>query len=52
MTIKVFWSDEDDSYIAIAPDIPGCSAAGDTEAEAIKEIYVAIDLCEQLSSTL
>ena len=24
----VFWSDEDKGYMAIAPDLPGCSAFG------------------------
>ncbi len=36
--IEVFWSDEDQRYIAIAPDLPGCSAYGDTAAEAVREL--------------
>lgn len=39
--IEIFWSDEDEGYIAIAPDLPGCSAFGETEEEAIKEIHDA-----------
>jgi predicted RNase H-like HicB family nuclease len=35
---QVFWSDEDRGFIAIAPDLPGCSAFGDTEAEALREL--------------
>jgi predicted RNase H-like HicB family nuclease len=27
----VFWTDEDNTYIAIAPDLEGCSAGGATE---------------------
>ena len=42
--IEVFWSEEDDGYIAIAPDLPGASAWGKTEADAIKELHVVIDL--------
>lgn len=40
--IEVFWSDEDDGYIAIVPDLPGCSAWGTSEAEAIGEAHDAI----------
>lgn len=36
--IEVFWSDEDEGYIAIAPDLPGCSAYGDTAEEAVREL--------------
>ncbi len=39
--IEVFWSDEDEGYIAIAPDLPGCSAWGATEEDAIHEIHQA-----------
>jgi predicted RNase H-like HicB family nuclease len=42
--IKIFYSDEDEGYIAIAPDIPGCSAFGETEDEARKEMMTAMDL--------
>ena len=41
---EVFWSDEDEGFIAIAPDLPGASAWGKTEAGAIKELYTVIDL--------
>ena len=39
----VFWSDEDDGFIAVAPDLPGCSAFGDTKAEALTELDDAIE---------
>jgi len=42
--IQVFWSNEDNAYIAIAPDLAGCSAGGATEFEAIQELHIAIDL--------
>ena len=42
--IEVFWSDEDKGFIAIAPDLPGASAWGKTETEAIKELHTVIDL--------
>ena len=28
--VEVFWSDEDDGYNAVVPDLPGCSAFGRT----------------------
>lgn len=42
--IEIFYSDEDEGYIAAAPELPGCSAFGSTEEEALKEIKVAISL--------
>ena len=42
--IEVFWSDEDEGYIAVAPDLPGASAWGKTEAEAITELHTVIEL--------
>ena len=38
----VFWSDEDGAYVAVAPDLPGCSALGDTGPAAIAELDDAI----------
>jgi predicted RNase H-like HicB family nuclease len=38
----VFWSDEDEGYIALATDLPGCSAFGDTQSEALRELQDAI----------
>jgi len=43
-SIEMFYSDEDKGYIAVAPELPGCSAFGETEEEALKEIKLAIDL--------
>lgn len=40
--LEVFWSDEDEGFIAIAPDLPGCSAWGATEAEALEAVHQAI----------
>jgi hypothetical protein len=28
--VEVFWSDDDQGYIAVVPDLPGCSAFGDS----------------------
>ncbi|MBB1077955.1 type II toxin-antitoxin system HicB family antitoxin [Rhodoferax sp. 4810] len=40
--IEIFWSDEDEGFIAIAPDLPGCSAFGDTPQNAAKEMEHAM----------
>jgi len=39
--INIFYSDEDKSYIADVPDLPGCSAFGDTPEAALREVEVA-----------
>jgi len=39
---SVFWSDEDEGFIAVAPDLPGCSAFGSTHEEAVRELQSAI----------
>ncbi|MBK7474437.1 MAG: type II toxin-antitoxin system HicB family antitoxin [Betaproteobacteria bacterium] len=40
--IEVFGSEEDDGFIAVVPDLAGCSAWGKTEVEAIHEAHDAI----------
>jgi predicted RNase H-like HicB family nuclease len=42
--INVFWSKEDDCWIADVPDLQGCSAHGDSPGEAATEAQVAIQL--------
>jgi predicted RNase H-like HicB family nuclease len=42
--IVVSYSDEDHGYIATVPELPGCSAFGKTEEEAIKEVKSAASL--------
>lgn len=41
-TIEIFWSDDDNGYIAIAHDLPSCNAFGETQEEALHEIRDAI----------
>jgi predicted RNase H-like HicB family nuclease len=41
--IVVFWSDEDQVWIADAPDLKSCSAHGDTPAGAVAELAVAME---------
>ena len=39
--IHIFYSEEDGGYIADLPDLPNCSAFGDTPAEALAELEFA-----------
>lgn len=43
-SVTIFYSEEDGGYIAIAPDLKGCSAFGETPQEALKELETAIEL--------
>lgn len=39
--INVFWSEEDECYVADIPDLKCCSAFGSTPEEAVREVVVA-----------
>lgn len=39
--INIFYSDEDKGYIADIPDLKFCSAFGQTQSEALKEVLIA-----------
>jgi len=39
--INVFWSDDDDGYIADIPDLDGCSAFGETPEQALADVELA-----------
>jgi predicted RNase H-like HicB family nuclease len=42
--IEIFYSEEDEGFIAVVPELPGCSAFGDTEERALKEVKIAMQL--------
>ncbi len=42
--VVIFWSDEDDLFLAYAPELPGCMAHGDTYEDALKSITEAMAL--------
>ena len=42
--IIIFWSDEDDVFIANVPELPGCMAHGSTHEDALKNAKDAIQL--------
>jgi predicted RNase H-like HicB family nuclease len=39
--ISIFYSDEDNGYIADIPDLRFCSAFGETPEEALREVQIA-----------
>lgn len=39
--INIFYSEEDEGYIADIPDLEACSAFGKTPLEALKEVEIA-----------
>ncbi len=42
--IIIYWSDEDNAFIAEAPELPGCMAHGNTPEDALKNAKEAIQL--------
>ena len=40
----IYWSDEDEAFIAEVPELPGCMAHGDTQQEALSSACDAIEL--------
>jgi predicted RNase H-like HicB family nuclease len=42
--INIFYSEDDECYVADIPDLQYCSAFGDTPEEAAKEIMIAKEL--------
>jgi len=40
--IIIYWSDEDDAYIAEVPELPGCMADGKTYDEVLENITQVI----------
>jgi predicted RNase H-like HicB family nuclease len=39
--INIFYSEEDEGYVADIPDLEACSAFGSTPEEALREVNVA-----------
>ncbi len=42
--IIIYWSNEDATFVAEAPELPGCMAHGDTQEAALQHINDAMDL--------
>jgi predicted RNase H-like HicB family nuclease len=42
--IIIYWSNEDHAFVAEAPELPGCTAHGDTQEKALANANQAIQL--------
>ena len=40
--IIIYWSEEDQAYIAAVPELPGCAADGPTYQEALAQAEIVI----------
>ena len=38
--VIIYWSDEDDAFVAEVPELPGCMADGSTYQEALANVEV------------
>lgn len=41
--IIIYWSKEDDAFIAHIPELKGCMAHEDTPGEALKEVNIMVE---------
>lgn len=41
--IIIYWSDEDEAFIAEVPELPGCASDGKTYEEALANVQVIIE---------
>ena len=40
--IRIYWSEEDQAFIAEVPELPGCAADGSTYKEALQNVEVVM----------
>ena len=50
--IIIYWSADDDSYVAEVPELPGCMAHGSSYGSALKNVNDAIDLWLETAAQL
>ena len=42
--VNILRSDQESTYVAAVPDLPGCSALGETYDDALREVQIAMAL--------
>ena len=42
--VIIYWSSEDEAFVAEVPELPGCAAHGSSHADALKKVNDAMDL--------
>lgn len=50
--VIIYWSDEDQAYIAEVPELPGCAADGTTYRQALTNVEVVIEEWIQTATEL
>lgn len=48
--IIIFWSEEDEAFVADVPELPGCMAHGTSHSDALQNAEVAIALWLETAS--
>ncbi|MDO8252368.1 MAG: type II toxin-antitoxin system HicB family antitoxin [Rhodoferax sp.] len=49
--IIIYWSDEDQAFVADVPELPGCMAHGDSHEQALAEVKQAMALWIEVAQT-
>jgi predicted RNase H-like HicB family nuclease len=50
--VIIYWSDDDNAYIAEVPELAGCMADGSTYEEALQNVQVIIEEWIETAKTL
>jgi predicted RNase H-like HicB family nuclease len=50
--VIIFWSEDDQSFIAEVPELPGCMGDGPTHLAALQNVEVVIDEWIETASSL